>query len=169
MTDAPAAAAVEPTLGWSIGVVFRAWQQRVSGALDSVPHAGRGYQILETLRAASEPPTQAGLAGHLGIDRTVLTYVLDDLVDAGVVERRTDAADRRVRRLTLTAAGRDCLAALDAQVATAEAELFPGLTRRDRDALGALLRRAATGIHAGSDPEHACTVVRSILEPRSAG
>ena len=115
----------DPSLGWSIGVLFRSWQEGAAQALAGLPHGARGFQILATV-AHDEPPTQASLAAHLGIDRTVLTYVLDDLVEAGVLERTVDPADRRVRRLAATASGRELLAELEQRVADAERELWPG-------------------------------------------
>src|SRR6476469_1410554 len=93
------------SLGWAIGVLFRKWQKGISQALGDPPRGARGFQILITV-TEDEPPTQAALAAHLGIDRTVLTYVLDDLVDHGVLERTVDPADRRVRRLATTRTGR---------------------------------------------------------------
>src|ERR1700712_4131612 len=93
------------SLGWSIGVLFRAWHDAATAALADFPHGARGHQILEFV-AEGTLPTQAALAAHLGIDRTVLTYVLDDLVAEGVIERQADVADRRVRRLAATVSGR---------------------------------------------------------------
>jgi MarR family transcriptional regulator, transcriptional regulator for hemolysin len=157
-----------PSLGWSIGVLFRAWQENVATGLAHIPHGGRGFQILEAL-ADDGLPTQAALGMHLGIDRTVLTYVLDDLVDAGLVERRTDASDRRKRRLALTEQGSGCLADLQKIVASSETDLLAGLSAEERAALERLLPRAATSIHSGD--EHACTIVTQILsgEPAGAG
>jgi DNA-binding MarR family transcriptional regulator len=143
-------------------VLFRAWQQRVAALLDDVPHGGRGYQILQAV-AQGSPPTQAELAAHLGIDRTVLTYVLDDLVAAGVLERRTDDADRRVRRLALTGAGIECLHDLDARVAAAEDAMLAGLPDGHRAGLADTLGTAALAVHSGPEGEHECTIVREIL------
>jgi DNA-binding MarR family transcriptional regulator len=155
--------APDPSLGWSIGVLFRKWQEGVSGALDGLPHGARGFQILITV-TDDEPPTQAALAAHLGIDRTVLTYVLDDLVDAGVLERQVDPADRRVRRLAPTVAGRTLAAQLSERVAAAETELLAGLTAEEQQALRASLQRAAGSIH-GRDPGHdACSVAAEIFD-----
>jgi MarR family transcriptional regulator, transcriptional regulator for hemolysin len=53
-----------------------------------------------------EPCSQAALAARLGIDRTVMTYLLDDLVTAGLVERRQDPGDRRTRSVAATEHGR---------------------------------------------------------------
>src|SRR4051812_41625701 len=106
------------TLGWSVGVVFRAWQAGMAEAVTNLPHGARGHQILDFV-AEGSLPTQSELAAHLGIDRTVLTYVIDDLVAAGLIERQADPADRRVRRLGITAHGSDRLAELDARASEA--------------------------------------------------
>ena len=77
-------------------------------------------------------------SGHLGIDRTVLTYVLDDLVAVGLIERQPDPADRRVRRLALTDRGVEPLADLERDVLQAVERLLAGMTDDER----ALLHRS---------------------------
>jgi len=57
-----------------------------------------------------EPPTIGSVAGLLAMDRTTLTANLKPLRRRGLVELAVDAADRRSRRLVLTAAGRELLA-----------------------------------------------------------
>jgi DNA-binding MarR family transcriptional regulator len=121
----------------------------------------RALPRLAAVRGEQSPPTQAALGLHLGIDRTVLTYVIDDLVREGLVERQTDEADRRVRRLSLTTQGRECLARLDEVVAASEAGLFAALPEGERAELARLIPRAAASIHAGD--EHACTIVQQIV------
>lgn len=150
------------TLGWSIGVLFRAWQQSVSDALADFPHAARGHAILSFV-ARGDLPTQAAIAGHLGIDRTVLTYVLDDLVAAGVIERRADAADRRVRRLAVTPSGLVRLAELDDRVEAAELDVLAGVPTERRSALRAALAEVAVSIHRGEPGHDACAIVVDAL------
>ena len=58
-----------------------------------------------------EPPTIGHVAGVLAMDRTTLTANLKPLARRGLVDIRTDAADRRSRRLVLTPTGRSLLAA----------------------------------------------------------
>lgn len=48
---------------------------------------------------------QLALATYMGIDRTVMTYVIDDLVTAGLVERRPNPADRHRRKIVAAARG----------------------------------------------------------------
>src|SRR5256714_12966670 len=59
------------------------------------------------LTALAERPmrTQAALARAIGADKTRIIGVLDDLQERGLIQRRPDPADRRVRVLALTPAG----------------------------------------------------------------
>jgi DNA-binding MarR family transcriptional regulator len=49
---------------------------------------------------------QNAMGSALGIDRTVLTYLVDRLEQAGLIERQPDPGDRRARLLHITDAGR---------------------------------------------------------------
>ena len=55
---------------------------------------------------ALEPCTMSELAEYSAVDRTTLTRTVDQLVDAGLVERATPREDRRQVVLTLTDEGR---------------------------------------------------------------
>ena len=57
----------------------------------------------------------SGLGGHMGVTSAAASQVLDRLVEAGLVLRREDPADRRAKRVELTSQGRarmqECLQA----------------------------------------------------------
>jgi DNA-binding MarR family transcriptional regulator len=131
-------------LGWALGVVFRSYVTAANAALADLPGGPRGYQVLAAA-TRGEPGSQLELAQHLGIDRTVMTYLLDDLERAGLIERRPDPADRRARRIVATAPGSDLLDVLDRRLRAAEQQVLAGLdSDADRRAFRALLRQAAT-------------------------
>jgi DNA-binding MarR family transcriptional regulator len=142
---------VEVDLGWALGHVFRSYIKAFNVAVDTLPGGARGYQILSA--AAHETPgSQLVLAQRLGIDRTVLTYLLDDLVSAGLVERQPDPTDRRARRIVATAAGKRSLRNLCRQIAHIEDDLLATLDSDDRNNLRSLLKRVA--LHAQQrDPD----------------
>jgi DNA-binding MarR family transcriptional regulator len=146
----PRTAPSRSMLGWSLTALLREWKARVSAVAEDLPHGERSYQVL-AMSAHEEPPTQGALAARLGIDRTVMTYVLDDLERAGLIERRLDPADRRARRIVVTEVGRGVLDELDERVAEAEAELLSGLAPEQRDLLCGLLEHAASGAAPGDD------------------
>src|SRR5689334_16879997 len=51
--------------------------------------------------------SQAALASHVHLEGATITHHVDRLEAAGLVQRRLDPNDRRVRRLELTSAGEE--------------------------------------------------------------
>src|SRR5580692_8946995 len=107
--------ALADDLGWGLGTVFRAYVKAAHEAVADLPGGPRGYQVLAAA-AQGTVGSQLALAQHLGVDRTVMTYLLDDLEAAGLIERRPDPSDRRARRLVATPHGRATLTRLDQQL-----------------------------------------------------
>jgi DNA-binding MarR family transcriptional regulator len=103
--------------------------------------------------ARAAPNSQAALGKQLGIDRTGMTYLLDDLERAGLIERRPDPADRRSRQIVLTAKGRRRLDRLSARIAEVERSLLADLTDAEAEQLRALLGRAAVAAGPGAPGE----------------
>lgn len=147
--------------GWSLAALLREWSARVDAAADDLPQGTRGYQLL-TAVVHGDLPSQAALATTLGIDRTVMTYLLDAFEDCGLVERQLDPADRRARRIVATDKGLEVLAAMEARVAAAEEELLSGLEPGQRALLRELLERAAVGTGPDADP---CRTVAQATRP----
>lgn len=146
-------------LGWHLGMVLRGYQTRLDEALEGMPEGFRGFQVLSTV-VHRDPPNQQALSAHLAIDRTVLTYLLDALVSADVVERVPAPEDRRSRKIVSTPTGKIVLADYEQRVAAAEAELLDNLKGTDDDAevFRDLVSRLAMNIHRAdpnSDPCHA--------------
>ncbi|MDO9442321.1 MAG: MarR family transcriptional regulator [Beijerinckiaceae bacterium] len=70
------------------------------------------WAVLGRLRR-QEGLTQVDLAGQLELQPISLVRLLDRLVEQGYLERRSDAQDRRAKRLYLTVRGRQVVADLD--------------------------------------------------------
>ena len=84
-----------------------------------------------------------------------MTYLIDTLVEAGVVERIPYPADRRARKIIATANGRRMLANYEQRVAAAEADLLAGMAESDSRALASLISQLAMDVHRaqpGSSP-----------------
>lgn len=159
----PTPAAPSP-FGWSLAALLREWKHRVAATCDELPQGSRGYEVLSAV-VHDRPPTQAALATRLGIDRTVMTYLIDELDAAGLARREPDPTDRRARRIVATARGAEIVAGLDAQVARAEDELLAALEPAERTALRGLLARAASGAAPADDR---CAVVGDVIAAREA-
>ncbi|BCY14079.1 MarR family winged helix-turn-helix transcriptional regulator [Actinoplanes sp. L3-i22] len=90
------------------------------------------YVVLNAL-AGGSVRTQAALAASIGADKTRLIPVLDDLQERALIEREPDPADRRVRLLGLTDAGRATHRAIQAEIRAAEDLLMGDLPQEDQE------------------------------------
>jgi DNA-binding MarR family transcriptional regulator len=167
---APAAPAPDPLpagfgddLGWLITQCFRAHMDALDRAVAGVPQGLRGLQALRGAVNCSAR-NQAELARQLGLDRTVMVYLVDDLVKAGLVERITDPSDRRSKLVRATEAGRECLDHATAAIAAAESVVLGPLPQDDRTRFREMLRTiAAHYLTIGGDAD-ACQVMVRLAE-----
>lgn len=148
-------------LGWAIGVVFRSYLKVAEELFADLPGGPRGHQVLSAA-VHDSPRHQLALAQHLGVDRTVMTYLIDDLVEAGLVERRPDPDDRRARLVAPTTRGRQVLRRLEARLRRAEDHLLAALSPDDRDEFRRLLHQVARQVHLLDPVANTCEVVEEI-------
>jgi DNA-binding MarR family transcriptional regulator len=142
-------------LGWGLGVVLRAYATAAHTAVADLPGGPRGYQILSAA-AQGTVTSQLVLAQHLGVDRTVMTYLLDDLEAARLIERRPDPADRRARRVVATRRGTELLATLNDRLRAAEADVLAPLDSEARETFRAQVRVLATRADPLAPPNDPC-------------
>jgi DNA-binding MarR family transcriptional regulator len=98
-----------------VGAIERLAGQRLERALDQ--HlSSAGLAVLERLAIAPAPPTPLDLAAGLRLSKPAMTHTLQRLEGRGLVSISADAADGRMKRVTITDAGmgarRGALAAL---------------------------------------------------------
>ncbi len=133
---------LEDELGWSLHRVATAFRQAAGGTVADLPGGARGYQVLVAAEAGP-PSSQLALAQRLGIDRTAMTYLVDELETAGLVTRQPHPADRRVRHVAVTPVGRTALSSARRALHAAEDELLGALRPAEAAQLRALLVRVA--------------------------
>ncbi|MER7757473.1 MarR family winged helix-turn-helix transcriptional regulator [Kitasatospora sp. NPDC097643] len=156
---APVAGCADLTgdFGFSLMALAHAYRTAVSSVLADVPQGARGFQTLAAV-VEGDGPNQIALAGYLRVDRTVMTYLLDDLVAAGLVERRLDPADRRRRKIVATRRGSETLRDLRRQVSAAEDELLSVIDEDERAVFRALLARLARTVADGEPGGPSCDI-----------
>src|ERR1700761_1347371 len=152
---------LDDDLGWSLGVVFRAYVRTAGALVDDLPGGPRGFQIL-TAATRDEPPGQGALAQRLGIDKTVMTYLVDDLEAAELLRRRPMATDRRNKQLVATEHGRATCEALSARLRRAEDHVLAPLSPADRDHFRDLLRTLALRAQTLDPATDACALVEEL-------
>jgi len=117
----------------------RALARRFDDALRPLDLTQGQFSLLMSLNRA-EPPRIGDVAALLAMDRTTLTANLKPLERRRLVKIAIDKADKRGRRLLLTASGRTLLAAAAPIWKRAHAQTERLLTRCGADTLRASLR-----------------------------
>ncbi len=145
-TDPAPDGALATDLGWAIRLVSTAFAGVAADSVADLPGGARGYLVLVAL-ATGEPPSQLALARQVSLDRTVMTYLLDDLEAHELIARRPDPRDRRARQVLLTESGRERLAQVRESLAAAENRLLVDLSAGEADQLRTLLSRVAQTAH----------------------
>jgi DNA-binding MarR family transcriptional regulator len=156
-------------LGWLLAKALRAHAQVRDATLAGFPGGPRGYLVLQGA-ANNCAHKQIELARYLGIDRTVMVYLIDDLVKAGLVERRPDPSDRRNRLIVVTAQGEQRLATVTTELVSRDDVLLAPLTTDERDGLRDMLRRVtahAVGGDVEFTPGEACGTVEAVATDES--
>ncbi|TMJ93433.1 MAG: MarR family transcriptional regulator [Actinobacteria bacterium] len=93
--------------------------------------------------------SQTVLAGHVHVEGATITHHVDRLEADGLVRRRADPADRRVRRVELTPAGKRLHRRLLGAVKELEAATTAGLTERQQADLRRALDLIRSNLQAG--------------------
>ncbi|MFG1840603.1 MarR family winged helix-turn-helix transcriptional regulator [Micromonospora sp. NPDC049175] len=152
---------LDDDLGWMLGIVFRGYVRVAEHTLTDFPGGPRGYQVL-TAAITGPARNQGAIAEELGIDRTVLTYLIDDLERPGFVARRADPADRRNRLVDVTDVGRAAWEQRRLALRQVESRLLGTLTPAESATLRALLQRVACSVQATDPLRDLCEVVSQV-------
>jgi DNA-binding MarR family transcriptional regulator len=103
-----------------------------------------GYVVLLALDRSSMR-TQAALAAAIGADKTRIIPTLDELQQAGYIERQPDPDDRRVRLLAITESGRRVKGAAQEEIQRGEERWLGELTAEERRMFVRALERLTRG------------------------
>jgi DNA-binding MarR family transcriptional regulator len=125
-------------------LLFRLWRAnhtRAAEVLGSVGLTTALFALLNVINAR-EGAIQQELGSTLGIDRSTMVSLIDELESAGLARRRPSATDRRAREIAITPKGRRLLKQARGLLSEAEGEVLAGLSAEERRELKALLRRA---------------------------
>jgi DNA-binding MarR family transcriptional regulator len=150
-SDSAECLALDNDLVWAIRMISAALRRAAAEAAETLPGGSRAYLVLMALAATEDkPPTQLELAGQVGLNQTVMTYLLDDLEGLGLLSRRPNPQDRRARHVILTDEGRSQLQRVRTALAAAESRLLVELSEQQRAQLRDLLARVALTAQRGA-------------------
>lgn len=106
-----------------------------------------GYNLLRILRGHALRGHEDGVrASEIGCQMIVrmpdVTRLVDRLAERSLVERRTDAGDRRVKYVRITGEGMALLAEIDPQIVSLGREVLGHLSERELGAISRLMEKA---------------------------
>ncbi|MEX8194118.1 MarR family winged helix-turn-helix transcriptional regulator [Comamonas guangdongensis] len=145
-------------LGFLMVTLTRQWRRLVEEQLAASGLTDATWTPLIHLRAWGDGVTQKELAERVGLDGSSLVRLLDILEGHGWVERRADAADRRSKRIFLTAGGNAAVDRIRATMLQAELSMLQDLDDAEVEAmLGSVnkIRARMEQLHVGRDEERA--------------
>ena len=134
--------ALERWPGYLLAFIAERATERFERALAPEGVKSRHASVLALIDAEG-PLSQRELGRRLGIDKSPMVGVIDDLERLGYAHRRKSAEDRRVQAIHLTAAGRRVLARIIEFAEVENARTFGVLDDDERDQMHELLRRVA--------------------------
>lgn len=103
----------------------------------------KAYMTLSSLRDG--PLSQSDLCITMHLDPNNCVLMLNDLEDAGYVERRRDPSDRRRHIVEMTPAGHKAMLLAERAMESLEDDVLGALAPEERDVLRGLLARALAG------------------------
>jgi DNA-binding MarR family transcriptional regulator len=128
---APSAAYLLVTLGFHAA-------RELERRLDPLGIEPRHFGLLRLI-AATEGQSQQSLGDMLQIPKSRMVWLVDDLEQLGLVERRRNPSDRRANALFLTSKGHATLEAATSTASTHEEALLASLDTDQRRQLASLL------------------------------
>ena len=135
-----------PALASRLGYLLKHAQLRLAeltgAAMAPFGVTGRECAVLIAIDSRA-PLSQQEVAHRLGVDRTTMVALIDELEGKGLVQRRRDPDDRRKNVVTLTGAGRTTLRKASRAGDEAERRFLSALTGDQAAQLKEALRVAA--------------------------
>lgn len=142
MATRPSAEA--PVTEFAGQLFFRLWRASHVRSVDVLGSVGLTPALFALLNVigARQGAIQQELGAAIGIDRTTMVSLIDQLESAGLAKRRPSARDRRAREIAITPKGRRFLQRARRLLSQVEDEVLAGLGAEERRELLKLLRRA---------------------------
>jgi len=135
-----------PALAGRLGYLMKHAHQRLTdltgSALAPFGISGRELAVLTAIDDRA-PLSQQEVARRLGVDRTTMVALIDDLENKNLVQRRQDPGDRRRNVVILTDAGHVTLRRARAAAEEAERRFLAPLSGAEDSAFTEALRAVA--------------------------
>lgn len=126
--------------GFLISLAHQLTRKGLNEALRTLGIEARHLGLLSTI-AAHAGLSQTRLMELLGLDKSVVVLIVDDLERLGLAERRGSPADRRAHAVYITKEGRKRVKAAQQTAVQFGHAVFAGLSQSDQRQLDNLLKQ----------------------------
>ena len=117
--------------GLHLGLVARLWRAEIDRRLVTIGFTESRWLTLLHLSRLPEAVTQRELAEAVGVQGPTLVRTLDRLEANGLIERRTEAADRRTKSVHLRTEATPVLDRIEETAAAVRAEIFSDISHTE--------------------------------------
>jgi DNA-binding MarR family transcriptional regulator len=138
------------SVGFMLSTLGYAISRRFHRTLEPLELHPREFAVLRAVKG-SEGQSQQALAERLRIPPSRMVAIVDELESRGLIERRPDSSDRRVRTLYVTRRGQDLLDDAFKLVVQNERAISGALSAKERAQLLELLNRIAGSLDLPTD------------------
>lgn len=135
----------------TIGLIMELSHRLADNVCAAAAEHGLTPPQVRAIMTLREPAPMRELAERLACDKSNVTGLVDGLEQRGLVSRRADPTDRRIKQVAFTDAGRHTREALHERL-YGRVPALSNLTPDEEEQLRALLRRAL-----GPDRQHGAT------------
>lgn len=122
---------IQKQVAHKLPLVSRSWRQLADDALAEHRVSNSMAWCLIHLDRLGPQSRQTELAQAIGITPSTAVRVLDQLENAGLIERALDPDDKRSRLISLSPAGRELVGKIEARLADLRGELFHDVPEGD--------------------------------------
>ncbi len=145
-------------IGLLVHDVSRLLRRRIDHQAQAVGLTSAQWRVLAAVSRAEmhgeEPLHQATLAEMMDMEPITLSRQIDRMEAAGMIERRPDPADRRVKRLYLTEAARPLVDKFRSVATSCYDNVLTGISEQEvEEVVGVLTRIRANLVHAVNQPD----------------
>ena len=123
-------ATVEERFSAALHNTARGWRLAVDRRLKDLGMSQASWMTVAVAAKAKAPLPQIELANRVGVEGATMVAMIDRLAKAGLVVRVPSDTDRRVKLVTLTAAGSKLYDKVQAEAKAVRKELLSGIDPR---------------------------------------